>query len=471
MRRITRTNERRRWFRLRRARLRFSTLMVVPLVVIALPWAVPSRAGTPGVNEPGAVIPDTGGPIAEIALHFLSQSAEDLAPTYRDLFSALPADVSLEIVCPSAADVTSFQACWGAQAAAGGRRVRTVNVDRPITIWARDRRIARQSRHSDRPVSVFVPAWVPEYGADKRNEILVARLLADKGQIPAIFESDLHLEGGNIVSNRRHALIGANVFDENSAAFPNPIALHRELLAVLGRKYLVLRDEAGNVPFCHVDMYATPVDEETVLLASPELTMECLSACAVGSEDDELTDPLDDLAELLSTGSSTLSEIAEELRECGYQVHRLPAIIHPREDWMITYNNVLMERRAGRRIVYMPTYRLPVLDEEAGAIYQSLGFEVRTIDVSRIYQDGGAIRCLANVTARRSSDMVPAQSATHLARAAQAGDQRKARSAVGTGTMMRPDESPGRPTLIGSPTQPCQEAGATSRAESRETRS
>ena len=40
-------------------------------------------------------------------------------------------------------------------------------------------------------------------------------LLSLAGLLPGMFSSPLHLEGGNVVSNRRHVFVGDNVIDEN----------------------------------------------------------------------------------------------------------------------------------------------------------------------------------------------------------------------------------------------------------------
>jgi hypothetical protein len=71
-------------------------------------------------GEPAAVIPDTGGPIEELVLHFKAEMAFDLVDTYADLFSALPPDVSLQVICPSTDDAGKFLVWWGAEASAGG---------------------------------------------------------------------------------------------------------------------------------------------------------------------------------------------------------------------------------------------------------------------------------------------------------------------------------------------------------------
>jgi len=93
--------------------------------------------------------------------------------------------------------------------------------------------------------------------------------------------------------------------------------------------------------------------------------------------------------------------VKKQLEAKGLKVERIP-IVHDEYYCTITYNNVLMEVRDNKRIVYMPVYGIEKLDAIATKKYESLGFEVRPVDVSRIYKHGGTLRCITNVLARRS---------------------------------------------------------------------
>jgi N-dimethylarginine dimethylaminohydrolase len=211
----------------------------------------------------------------------------------------------------------------------------------------------------------------------------------------------LSLEGGNVVANRRHVFVGATVYADNLLAPPQLV--DEELRRVVGRDYIIVSDERLGVPWEHVDMFLTPIDETTVLLASEALARTLL---APGVDDAELefTDIDSSLGFCPSDKiQDQLDGIAQALRGQGYRVLSLPAIFNNGEDWVINYNNVLMERRDGRRIVYMPVYHIPQLDVVAEAVYASEGFEVFPIDVSKLYRHGGALRCIANVTRRRQS--------------------------------------------------------------------
>ena len=85
----------------------------------------------------------------------------------------------------------------------------------------------------------------------------------------------------------------------------------------------------------------------------------------------------------------------------GFEVVRVPALVLAGAGSFVTYTNALFDRRPdGRRVVYLPTYRLPALDRAGQAFYEAQGFEVHPIDVSGIYGLNGSLGCLVNVIAR-----------------------------------------------------------------------
>lgn len=72
---------------------------------------------------------------------------------------------------------------------------------------------------------------------------------------------------------------------------------------------------------------------------------------------------------------------------------------------MVTYNNVLIDHRGADRRVFMPVYGIPSLDTRARETYEQLGYEVCPVDVSQVFTNGGAVRCIVNVTRRCPDDM------------------------------------------------------------------
>lgn len=366
--------------------------------------------GVAAPDAPAVVLADTGGPIRELLLQFDPDCCYELNSVYHDLLSALPPDVDVLVLCPSTDAIDEFRVRWGLLATAHGRRVRLVNAGRPVTMWARDRRIARQDLVTRQPAATFVPQIGPGYTIEQCSDVAIAPLLAYRGLLPGLIPVNLHLEGGNVVSNARHAFVGVDVIGDNLPGFTSQDDLEHALSDVLGRPSIVIADKHGEPPWCHVDMFLTPVSDDTVLLASPYAAESAIAAsgedCTRFAEETLGLPSIDDLlnkADDLDAIAATLSR--------RYRVVRMPAIVDPDENWMVTYNNVLMERRDGRRIVYMPIYHLPALDAKAASVWRGLGFEVRPIDVSRIYDLGGAVRCLANVLSRRPADLPAAMTA------------------------------------------------------------
>jgi hypothetical protein len=355
----------------------------------------------------GSVIPDCDGRIDEVMLFFDPELAEELDPFYRDLFTALGPDVRLRVICPTPGDGIEFAHRWGELAAIGEREVEVVSVGMPVSIWSRDRLIARQSRSLLRRSNQFVTADNGVYSGEKRNDRVVHGLLSLAGLAPGLYSTSLHLEGGNVVSNRRHVFVGANVIDENPELAEDR-RLNHELRRVLGRPYVMVGEPMGQVPWCHIDMYLTPLDDRTLMVASPVMGRQMLKKL-IEAGDESAAVRLDSLADSEDV-DVLFDDAARRMEHLGYAVIRVPALVNLHEDWMVTYNNVLMERRGNERFAYVPQYGIPELDAAGIAAYADAGFVTRGVDVSRVYEYGGALRCIANVTER-----TPARSVTRRA--------------------------------------------------------
>ncbi len=62
---------------------------------------------------------------------------------------------------------------------------------------------------------------------------------------------------------------------------------------------------------------------------------------------------------------------------------------------MLTYNNVLIETGESGKVVYLPSYGWPAMDEAAVAAWQSIGFEpcrVEGLAISAMYGGGPSLR-------------------------------------------------------------------------------
>jgi len=347
-----------------------------------------------------SVLPDSEGTIAEVLIHYDADIGESLDSVYRDLFRVLPPDVAATIISPSRDSTLHFLGTWGPIALKDNRSVNVLDLDMPISIWARDRVIARQDTALEEAMSPFTPEGWNTYDECKTNELVLGDILSVVQLTGSGLRGRLRVEGGNIVANRRHVFLGSNVVDENSD-LADADEVHRDLLKYLGREFVLIGDAVGAVPWVHIDMYLTPINDDLVLVGSVRLGEELAGLNCEHDGDDGLPGiPIPETCPA-DMFEQQLDEVADAVRRLGYKVIRIPALADPPAGWMITYNNVLMEERLGKRIVYMPTYAAPALDTAAAAVYGRLGFEVRTIDVSGIYNSGGALRCMVNVVRRR----------------------------------------------------------------------
>ena len=356
-----------------------------------------SLAASSACADDGRVLPDCNGTIAEVTLHYLYEELDRLAPTYQDLMLALPPDVDLRVLCPSDVAVADFVEQWSADASAGGRVVNVINVDRDITLWSRDRYVARYDVTTTHPASLVVSLDRVDYDEDKRNEWAIAHTLAGAGIVPGVIESMLFVEGGNIVSNQSAVFVGINTLKDSVRTDHDEPLLRRGLERELGGKLVMIRDHAGLVPTSHIDMYITPITDELLLVGDVSLAESTLKA----AEDDRYDSVWPaERSEEMDALRLRYDSIARGLESSGYRIKRLPLVPDPDDEWLITYNNALIEHRDGRAIVYMPTYDVPALDRAAARLYRGLGFDVRPINVADLYELGGAVRCIANVTRR-----------------------------------------------------------------------
>lgn len=341
--------------------------------------------------EAGQIISDTSGQLAEVLLHFDDDIEAELAPLYRDLFAALGDNVKIRVLCESSFSARQFAERWRDVATERNRDLDVVNVGMPLSIWARDRCIARTRGNTVQRSASFVPSANPYYEFEKFNDLRTQRMLYRGLLGPNVLRSWLLLEGGNVIANDKTVFIGANVAEENDCELPDP-QLERELSRICGRKYTLIGAKADILPWDHCDMYMTPIDDDTILVASAKAGTRFVNQDCDPDAGEELN--IDGI-------QAALDHVANEMRGQGYHVLRMPAVFGATGDWIMTYNNVIMERRNGCRIVLMPTYNVPEMDNAAAKAYRKLGFEVKPIDVSGVFEYGGAVRCIVNVVDRR----------------------------------------------------------------------
>jgi hypothetical protein len=100
--------------------------------------------------------------------------------------------------------------------------------------------------------------------------------------------------------------------------------------------------------------------------------------------------------------------VAERCREVGYRVVRVPLVPGRDGRTYLSYVNVILERREGRRIVYLPVFDgAEALHTAAEQVWAELGYEVRPVNCTACYRHFGTLRCLVNVLERISKRRNP----------------------------------------------------------------
>ena len=257
--------------------------------------------------------------------------------------------------------------------------------------------------------------------------------------------SELFFEGGNIVSDEEHILIGANTIRRNAAELD---VLDAEVILrfeeELGRRVLVVGPFPQ--PIAHIDMAITPLGGRRIAVADSaagaaiaERALKENPASVAAFEkwceehffgdpaireltgvDGPLTAPhvTGRTAEMIAKSREVaplLDGIAASLERYGYRVVRVPLLFGGPEAEpeagdtgrmraaypMLTYNNVIVEADEDGHRVYLPRYGWPAMDDAARAAWAALGFAARPIDgltISAMY--GGALRCAVKVLSR-----------------------------------------------------------------------
>lgn len=322
------------------------------------------------------------------------------------------------------------------------QRVRFVElpVKSPITIWTQDPFLVLEP-----DAATGGPTLLRSRGFERADDRLMAAAIAEASGY-ALRDSELSFEGGNIVSDRQHVLIGANTIRYNAVELgtsESEVVLRFE--RELGRPVLVL----GPVPqpVSHIDMAVTPLGDGRIAVADPawgaaiaEAQLEddpgaveaferlCeeeffghpdIRGITAGGGVLERPDVVGRTREMIERSlerAAALDGLADALAQAGYVVERIPFLfggpqlssedesrpgrLRP-EYPMLTYNNVLLEADVDGEVVYLPRYGWPAMDEAAASAWSEIGFATRPIEgltVSAMY--GGALRCSVKVLER-----------------------------------------------------------------------
>jgi len=363
----------------------------------------PDEPTTPPERVEG--VAEVGGALREVWLQYTEAGETLVDEAYADFLGGLAQDVELRVLVGMEADAAAWRRFARNLGLGGAARAKVTVAGTPITVWSRDRALAL--RGSDARWSWLVPPEPDESWELRRNDWRAVFALARARGGTDVVELPFEFEAGDLIVTESRVLFGANLAARNAGGpWRETAALREALRAWTGREPLQLGAEEGDVPPYHLAMYVMPVAADVALVGDPSIAKGLLGEAwrsgALRPEDDA---PL--VADFGSQMQARFDRAASDLTAAGWRVYRVPVV--PFDDrTYITWTNVVLDRRDGRGVVYLPSYaadaavepQLARLDARSRAAWEQHGYDVRPIRVRKLWPHHGTIGCLINVLAR-----------------------------------------------------------------------
>lgn len=409
----------------------------------ALAWQV-AQPIAPLFGVGGLLFPDSQGQIKHMAFQLGNvefdkplpkETQNGLLGVWRQLFDHMSPETHFTVVC---ADDQGTQAVE--------KLVEDSHID--------PQRVSILPAHSEKGTSI----WIRDSMLPVRDENGLTKLLIQDrtywpgpednqvaplidGAHPQIYAQAhpaLRIDGGNILSNSKHLIIGSDSIRHTRARLQElyqdpgraqeiddfyvkttgrPVDEERKweelpklvFESEFGKQAIVIARDCEQPAF-HIDMTTTPIGDNKFLIGDPSLAIaelrklspeerarvnQSMAEQAGISSGEDLVEKLIE-ANSNPDNQAAYDTTARELAEAGYEIERMPALMGLRTTWSVpylTYNNCMMENYQGTRKVYLPQYGCDPLDQMAEKIYQQNGFEVVPLQMGAISKLEGAIRC------------------------------------------------------------------------------
>jgi hypothetical protein len=323
-------------------------------------------------------------PLTRVAIHYAPSADQVALGVWRQLFAALPPSVEVDVEVAQPQDFDRFTHLIAADGHL--ERFHPVIVGTTITTWSRDRYAALVDDHGNGGILAppRLESPTPARAGDAKSPWAISRALYQRD--PKV--ADIVFEGGDLAATPSLVFADVNLVARNVGhGAADRASIEREIHSRFAQRLVFLGHALGDVPRHHIMMYMMPIDDHTIAVGDIRAGVALLADTPL---------ELDDVA----TEAARFDEAAAELTAQGFKVVRVPVLVRAGAGSYVTYTNALFDRRGAQRIIYMPTYKLPALDEAGRRFWESQGFEVHPIDVSAIYHLNGSLGCLVNVLAR-----------------------------------------------------------------------
>jgi hypothetical protein len=281
------------------------------------------------------------------------------------------------------------------------RRVQRVAVNGPITAWSKDRALVSAKDSASHRARLIIPAEPTDTWKERHNDWLsVSAVVA---RYPSEFELDatpFDFDAGDLAVGRGLLIFDGNLLEKNRRrGFRTMEQLAGRVGEYFQMQVLTLGREPGDTPRHHLSMYMTPLTGNQVLVGDPAAARALVGErFSLGEGRVETGDPL--VADFSPPMMARFERAKSELVARGFEVTSIVNV--PFDDkTYLAYTNGVFEVRGGRRIAYVPTYDIPILDESAHATYRKLGWQVIPVHVRSLLAYHGTIGCVVNVLARR----------------------------------------------------------------------
>ena len=355
----------------------------------------PGRGALPS----GPILSECDGHLRDLVLHYEPSAKGITVPVYREFLGALENDVGVHIVCPNRAAFDDFLATVGPVRC----RMSPILVGHPITTWSRDRWVAFMPAPAGGATTLWSPRgeaadeiW-PARAGDERVGRDIATALA-----PSVLarRSGLYFDGGDFLADGDTVFVVPRVLQRN---IQHTAASREEFLGILSRELkrrVILLDEA---PDHHAGMFMASVGNRTMLVGDPSLARELVSGEMARASQDATNEfmGLPGGPDFTLQTQHLFDAVATQCQSAGYRIIRIPVVPARDGRTYLTYVNVLIDQQGARRVVYLPFYRgVESMNNASSKVWESLGYEVRSVDCTSAYRHFGCLHCLVNVLCR-----------------------------------------------------------------------
>jgi hypothetical protein len=366
--------------------LRWQTLAGIALG-LGIAVGISSFVGNGGASLSGPVLSEYDGHLRELVIQYEPSARDIVLPVYRQFLPLLESDVTVYVVAPSEAAFAAVVEAAGPLRAA----LRPIVVDHPMTAWSRDRWLALEGSNV---VTLWSPRgengadlW-PERAGDQRVAYDIAKALQPAVRVR---KSSLYFDGGDFFADSENVFVMPRLLPRN---IQHTVMDRQEVVKIFSeelKRPVILLNEA---PDHHAAMFMASVGNKTMLVGDPQLGRNYVTAA-------QALDLLPEGPDSTPATQRLFDAVARQSEAAGYRVVRIPTLVSPDGRTFLTYVNSIMDEQGGRRIVYLPFYQgADLLNNAARKTWESLGFEVRSIDSTSTYQHFGSIHCLVNVLSR-----------------------------------------------------------------------